>query len=142
MLYVRTNMRVPSGVRKLLLDSKIGGTIILALMFLALAHEAPAQIRVVATDAVQQSAVFAVDGDLLIVTAGGGIGRSAFRLMHITESGALISTASSKNGLSYRFVLRVGDSLPSDASESEHHREPAQTLFRNKDRLSQFGGLE
>ena len=142
MQYVRTNMRVPRGVRKRLLDSRMGGATLLALMSLALAREAPAQIRVVATDAVRQSAVFSMDGDLHVVTAGGGVGRSAFRLMHITESGALISTASSENGLSHRFVLRVGDSLPSDASGSELHREPAQTLFRNEDRPSPSGDLE
>lgn len=73
MQYVRTNMRVPRGVRKRLLDSRMGGATILALMSLALAREAPAQIRVVATDAVRQSAVFSMDGDLHVVTAGGGV---------------------------------------------------------------------
>lgn len=142
MQYVRTNMRIPGSVRRLLLDSMIGGAIILALTSLALAREAPAQIRVVATDAVRQSAVFSIDGDLLVVTAGDGVGGSAFRLMHITESGVLVSTALSESELSHRFVLRVGDSLPSDVSGHEHAQELVQTLFCNEDCPSPSGSLE
>lgn len=142
MQYVRINMCVPKGLRKRRMDSRVGGAAILVLMSLALASEAPAQIRVVATDAVRQSAVFSMDGNLHVVTVGSGVGRSAFRLMHITESGVLISTASSDNGLPHGFVLHVGDSLPSDVHGSEPQQEPVQTLFYNEDRPSPPGDLE
>lgn len=113
--------------RRLMITTMFVFAVIFALAPPATAQDATSKNRIVAVNPVRQTAVFSVGGELQVVASGKLVGSTAFRLVHITSSNALMALDTVSQQPEHRFTLKVGDFLPAAVPETRSPDDSVRT---------------